>query len=146
MTHASGNLGDLGAPAKCPAVEDSSYAGESQETPLWENAVDHGLKQKAAIWDLAQVRAVRPGTLCLPWTVPTNALAAVLTSGMVFSAYRDPAAQVADVPLVSWCRMDTACPSPLAAVAFPVPMPHGSWPPPRWSSWTAIIAHASMGP
>lgn len=42
----------------------------------------------------SQVRAVRPGTLCLPWTVPTNVLAAVLTSGKVFSVYRDPAAQV----------------------------------------------------
>lgn len=41
-----------------------------------------------------QGRAVRPGTLCLPSTVPTSALAAVLTSGMEFSVYRDPAAQV----------------------------------------------------
>lgn len=41
-----------------------------------------------------QERAVRPGTLCLPSTVPTGALAAALTSGRVFSVYRDPAAQV----------------------------------------------------
>lgn len=101
MTRANGDLGDLGAPAKCPAVEDSSCAGEWQETPLRENALDHGLKQKAAIWDLAQERVVRPGTRCLPLTVPTSVLAAVLTSGMVFSVYRDPAAQAADVPLVS---------------------------------------------
>lgn len=41
-----------------------------------------------------QGRAVRPGTPCLPLTVPTNALAVVLTSGMVFSVCRDTAAQV----------------------------------------------------
>ncbi|OBS76351.1 hypothetical protein A6R68_17213 [Neotoma lepida] len=55
MTHANGVLGDLGAPAKYPAVEDSSCAGERQDVPLEETAVDHGLKQKAATWDLAQV-------------------------------------------------------------------------------------------
>ena len=58
QTRANGDLGDLGAPAKCPAVEDSSCAGEWQETPLRENALDHGLKQKAAIWDLAQVTSI----------------------------------------------------------------------------------------
>lgn len=46
--------------------------------------------------------------------------------------------QAADVPLVSWCRTDTVCPSRLAAVACPVPTAHGSWPPCRWSSWTAV--------
>lgn len=37
---------------------------------------------------------MRPGTLCLPLTVPISVLAAVLTSGMESSVYRDPAAQV----------------------------------------------------
>lgn len=45
-----------------------------------------------------QERAVRPGTLCLPLAVLTNALAVVLISGMVFSVYRDPAAQVSGLP------------------------------------------------
>lgn len=58
QTHANGVLGGLGAPAKCPVVEDLSCAGERQEIALVENAVDHGLKQKAAIWDLAQVTSI----------------------------------------------------------------------------------------
>lgn len=49
-----------------------------------------------------QERAVRPGTLCLPLTVPTSALAAVLTSGTVFSVSRDPAAQVSGLEYLAW--------------------------------------------
>lgn len=45
---------------------------------------------------------MRPGTLCLPLTVPTSVLAAVLTSGMVFSVYRDPAAQVSVLGYLAW--------------------------------------------
>ncbi|GAB1290783.1 SCO-spondin [Apodemus speciosus] len=124
-THASGDLGDLGAPAKCPVVEDSSCAGERQETPLWENAVDHGLKQKAAIWALAQERAVRPGTLCLPSTVPTGALAAALTSGMVFSVYRDPAAQGCRCPPGQLVQ-DGHC-VPISSCRCGLPSANASW-------------------
>lgn len=124
---------------------DSSCAGERQGVPLQELAREQGLRPRAAMWGPAQERSVRPRALCSPLTVPTSALEAVSTSGTMCSVYRDPVAQAAAVPQASWYRMGTACPSPPATVASPVPMLHGNWLEPKWCRWIATTAPASMG-
>lgn len=58
QTCASGVLGGPGAPAKCPAVGGSGYAGERQRAPPEEVAGGHGLRPRAATRGPAQVTPV----------------------------------------------------------------------------------------
>lgn len=142
------------SPTQTPTFWIAGESCQAQGTVLTHDCANQCPRSCADLWDHVQClqgpcrpgnwphdslargeRLWRPGFISTLAARGTHPARLARVPNLVSSPHPRP--QAAAVPLDSWYKMVAVCPSPPAAVASPVPMPHGSWPQARWCSWTA---------